>query len=541
MSCLKDCVSLKKVVFASSYLIYDPELYQFGKPAEKPTSLKESDPIYPRNLTGVAKLLHEIELRFISHFKKQQYKIVSARIFRGHGLNSKDIISRWVRSLIDGAELEVFRKEGMFDYIFSEDTAEGLIRLAVSPEAEGIINLGTGKARSVADVLEILRKHFPTMRYVEKDQDVDIKYEASQADIELLKKVTSWHPEFTLEMSVGEIVRYETNKSGTDSAVEIPQAFNILVTSISRKVPLLKSVKTALNKIGNNGKLFGGDMDDECIGKHFVDSFWEMPFLGDNSLRDVLNYCRKNSIRAVIPSRDGELPFWARHKAELEKNGIYVMVSDENGIQATLDKLKFFNEGANLRYPVIQTALNIEELDAESYVVKERFGAGAKSLGLNLSLEEAKAHSKQLAEAIFQPFIKGIEYSIDIYLTTKGEVKGYVCRRREKVVNGESQVTVTESLPDAEKLCSGLAKDLNLTGHLVFQVLRDENATYHIIECNSRFGGASTLSVEAGLDSFYWFLLESMGHDISQYKFFRKNAVIRQVRYATDQSFYLTD
>ena len=74
-----------------------------------------------------------------------------ARIFRGYGCNSRDVISRWVRALLAGEPINVFRPEGIFDYIYAEDSAEGLIRLAES-NVTGIINLGTGRGRRVQEV-----------------------------------------------------------------------------------------------------------------------------------------------------------------------------------------------------------------------------------------------------------------------------------------------------------------------------------------------------------------------------------------------------
>jgi carbamoyl-phosphate synthase large subunit len=42
-------------------------------------SLKESDPVLPRNLTGMAKFAHEIELRFIDAFCSDRFTTVCAR------------------------------------------------------------------------------------------------------------------------------------------------------------------------------------------------------------------------------------------------------------------------------------------------------------------------------------------------------------------------------------------------------------------------------------------------------------------------------
>ena len=129
MSLMRNIPSLRRVVNCSSYLIYDKSLYQFKTAKEKPIRLKESDPISPRNLTGMAKLAHEVELNFLVQFNETPFSIVSARIYRGYGYNSRDVISRWVRDLIEGREITVYNPEGTFDYMFGTDTAEGLIRL----------------------------------------------------------------------------------------------------------------------------------------------------------------------------------------------------------------------------------------------------------------------------------------------------------------------------------------------------------------------------------------------------------------------------
>jgi carbamoyl-phosphate synthase large subunit len=79
------------------------------------------------------------------------------------------------------------------------------------------------------------------------------------------------------------------------------------------------------------------------------------------------------------------------------------------------------------------------------------------------------------------------------------------------------------------------ASALGLTGHMVFQAIEDRSGRVHLMECNSRFGGASTLSVAAGLDSFYWFFRECMGDDLHDVAFVESPEGLRQVRYASDK------
>jgi carbamoyl-phosphate synthase large subunit len=102
-------------------------------------------------------------------------------------------------------------------------------------------------------------------------------------------------------------------------------------------------------------------------------------------------------------------------------------------------------------------------------------------------------------------------------------------------MHGESQVTTTTERIDIADICLAAAGYLGLTGHMVFQVIEDARGTVHLMECNSRFGGASTLSIAAGLDSFYWFLRECLGDDLQGVDFVESPEGLRQVRYATDK------
>lgn len=313
---------------------------------------------------------------------------------------------------------------------------------------------------------------------------------------------------------------------------------NILVTSISRKVPLIKAVKEAVRKLNPSLKVIGADVDKNIVGRYFVDEFWHMPLLSKLNIDDVINYCHLHKIAFIIPTRDGELKFFACHKVKLLEHGIHTMISPIDSVDVCLDKLLFYKTLAENGYPGIPTYQSIDQLiQNEFYVVKERFGAGAMSVGINLDIKKAIEHAHLLESPIYQPMIKGIEISVDLYIDNQGKTKGVICRTRDKIISGESQITSTISNADLEDLCSNIAEKLNLYGHIMFQIIVDNNNIFHIIECNCRFGGASTLSVAAGLDSFYWFLQESMGECLDQVAFNRSEMEWTMIRYPTDYIF----
>lgn len=211
LSLIKNLPKVNQIIFASSYLVYDSSQYLFPNMLEKPIEIDEKFPLYPRNLTGSAKLMHEVELNFIHKLSQRDISVVIARIFRGYGLNSRDIISRWVRELINGKEISVYNPESMFDFIYSEDTAEAIKRLVQSENVSGIFNLGSGSSRSISNVLDILKYHFPDMQTIHYASTEYL--EASQAVISNLSKSINWRPIYSLEEAIPKIITFEKERN----------------------------------------------------------------------------------------------------------------------------------------------------------------------------------------------------------------------------------------------------------------------------------------------------------------------------------------
>jgi carbamoyl-phosphate synthase large subunit len=89
--------------------------------------------------------------------------------------------------------------------------------------------------------------------------------------------------------------------------------------------------------------------------------------------------------------------------------------------------------------------------------------------------------------------------------------------------------------------CHSLLESLPLKGPVVLQVIRDVEGHAHIIELNARIGGASTASIAAGLDIWWWSLLEAEGMRTDNYPFNRIPGEVRQVRVPSDLYIYDCD
>jgi len=526
MTLMKDVAALRRVVFASSYLIYDPTLYQSTTPRTEAVPLREIDPIRPRNLTGAAKFAHESELAFLSRHCQARFTSVSARIFRGYGKGSRDIISRWVRMALAGERLIVYRPEGIFDYVYAGDSAEGLVRLAAASSVTGVVNLASGHGTRVGDVVEIIRASVPGVTADEVSSD--IPYEASRANVDRLRTDLGWVPSTSLSDGIRAIVDYERVRA-EDPRVSTGK---VLVSSAARKIPLIRCVIEAARRLAPGITVLAGDTDAGADARHVADGFVLLPPTEDHAFPAILGECERLGVKIVIPTRDGELAFWSRHAQHLADRGIEVVVSELPAIAVCRDKIRFSRHVAALGLSAVPC---LDEATGDGrFVVKERFGSGSRGIGVNLLASEADEHAARLADPIYQPFVSGREISVDAWLDRRHRVKGLVLRWRDRVEGGESVETTTFRDTAIEAHCRRLCESLPLRGPVVIQLLQDNKGNFHFLELNPRFGGASTAGIAAGLDVWYWSLCESFGIPINELPYRRIEGEVHQIRVPMD-------
>jgi nucleoside-diphosphate-sugar epimerase len=208
---LRGSDTLETVVFASSYLVYDSDVYLSPVEPDTPMLLNEQAAIDPRNLCGAAKYYTERELSFFAETEKD-VRVVSPRIFRVYGRGSKDVISRWVRAALRDEPISAYNVKNMFDFIHARDVADGLFRLASTDAASGPVNLGRGTPKRISDVISILNDEIPgTAEHITSGGLKDL-YETSCADVSQLVDLTDWRPTIDLESGIRDIVDYERSR-----------------------------------------------------------------------------------------------------------------------------------------------------------------------------------------------------------------------------------------------------------------------------------------------------------------------------------------
>ena len=310
-------------------------------------------------------------------------------------------------------------------------------------------------------------------------------------------------------------------------------AVQALVTSASRKLPLLRAVSDHLATVAPDATVVASDANPFCLAAYAWQPFVAFPRLDDVAPQTVIDAVTAVSPELLIPTRDADVLFFADHHAALAARGTWCLAGSEPAVARCLDKLAFAVALTDAGVPVIPTVLDPAAARSDRVVVKERHGAGSRGLGLDLAPGIAATMAEALAEPVFQPFVPGREVSIDAYRARDGRVLGVIVRSRDVVVGGESKVTTTVDPGPYAALTDAALTALELTGHAVLQAIDGADGPV-LVECNPRLGGASTLSLAAGLSSVEWAWLEAHGRDPGELAFEPAPPGLRLVRTAHD-------
>jgi carbamoyl-phosphate synthase large subunit len=285
----------------------------------------------------------------------------------------------------------------------------------------------------------------------------------------------------------------------------------ILFCSLSGKIALYQKVLESARSFDHQARVIGCDCDEQCSGASMVESFIKLPRLSSLTTDQLVEICKTNKITHILPTRDGELSFWSERKEILAQHKIETWVSCPTFLHACNDKLIFSQKWKNTSIVAIPTYESLPERSPiNHWVAKERFGSGSRNALLNVSLDQAKQLTvSKKQQFIYQPFVKGKEFTADAWVSKTNYCHGPVLRWREKIVDGESHQSVVFRNPQWEARIKATLRHIpGAWGHCNTQVIVDKIGNLHLIEINPRLGGASPLALHAGLNSICWHLME---------------------------------
>ena len=315
---------------------------------------------------------------------------------------------------------------------------------------------------------------------------------------------------------------------------------NILLTSASRKIWLVKAFESALKRLDDRGHVFVLDKDPLSATLYYAPHgrLWPYP-PGQEQVEHLKKLCSEENISLIIPTRDGELAMFADGREALAQAGIMVLVSPLRSVEICQDKYQFYKFCRDKGYLVPETWLPGDRSQVPlPWFIKPRCGSGSIRTARVDSCDQAAGYLAWCGGAcVIQKALQGIEYTVDVFCGNAGQCCSVV-RQRIEVVAGESYKTRTVQDPEINSIAECLVRDIGGTGHLTVQCMRHVDGKVYVIEMNPRIGGGANLGIKAGLDTPCWMIRMAKGEPLDLAGFSYGPGLI-MLRYTDD--IFITD
>jgi ADP-L-glycero-D-manno-heptose 6-epimerase len=196
----KDLLDL--AVAHNANMIYASSAATYGN-AESPQKVGREA---PNNVYGFSKLSMDHLSR--QYMKTENISIVGLRYFNVYGANeyfknsTASMVLQFGHQILAGKNPKLFEGSDKIlrDFIYIGDIIQANIK-AMKPKENGIYNVGTGKARSFQDIVDILQKELGTTLECEYIPNPFIgSYQFhTEADIETSKEFLGYNPSYEME------------------------------------------------------------------------------------------------------------------------------------------------------------------------------------------------------------------------------------------------------------------------------------------------------------------------------------------------------
>ncbi|MCB9383281.1 MAG: ATP-grasp domain-containing protein [Bryobacterales bacterium] len=292
----------------------------------------------------------------------------------------------------------------------------------------------------------------------------------------------------------------------------------VLFSSAGRRVGLMRCFREALAETGLDGRIVAADAARHAPAAHLADAFHLIPRCTEAGFFEaMLDVCRRERVRVLVPTIDTELAFYAEHRDAFAAEGVHVAISGAETVEIAADKRRTNAWMREQGFPVVrQAALKQAFVEAQGWgyplIVKPARGSASVGLRRVLGPAELLALNAQGQDLVVEEIARGVEHTVHVYVDALGRCLCAVPCRRLEVRSGEVSKGLTAKRPRLMELARTIAEALpGARGPLNIQIFEDEEGEQRVIEINARFGGGYPLAQAAGAPFARWIVEEAQG------------------------------
>ncbi len=301
-----------------------------------------------------------------------------------------------------------------------------------------------------------------------------------------------------------------------------PDGINILLTSVGRRSYVVEYFKDALRGIGSIHVC----NSSPTISFQSADASFVAPAIHDGDyIWALLEYCKKNSITAILSLFDIDLPVLAKHRKAFSDIGTKVVLADEEAVSICNDKWKTYDFLLRNDIKTPRTYLRLadakEAIDAGELmfpvVIKPRWGMG--SIGIHVADNENELDvlysitSKDILNSylkyesaadpanavLFQQGLKSQEHGLDVLNDLEGNYISTYAKKKVFMRAGETDLGQIVQPTPFEEIARKISNRIKHEAVLSVDCFVCESGIY-VTELNCRISGHYPVSHLAGVD-----------------------------------------
>lgn len=282
----------------------------------------------------------------------------------------------------------------------------------------------------------------------------------------------------------------------------------ILMLGGSRRVSMAELLKRSGSRLGSEVTVMAYELDEKVPialeGKVIRGLRWDDPDVVD----DIARVVRENDVDVILPFVNGAIEIASLCKERIPD--VFVPVSDFATTSRMFDKIEAARLYKEAGFPIPRTYSVIDnEMPA---IAKPRKGGSSRGIRIFNEVDDLM-HLENLDDYLIQEYIEhNKEYTVDCYVSAKGEIMVTCPRERLEVMGGEVTRTITCRNPQLIEMSRKVLEHFKLTGPVTMQFLHDlDRDRYLLMEVNPRLGGGVICSIYAGAPIPDYILSETMG------------------------------
>jgi carbamoyl-phosphate synthase large subunit len=208
---------------------------------------------------------------------------------------------------------------------------------------------------------------------------------------------------------------------------------------------------------------------------------------------------KSHNIKVLMPTSGFDIYPYSENRQRLAEIGAYAVVSDRNTLEICRDKtLTYQSLSSNAKFEVPFTTTNPEKVRSFPVIAKPQFGKGSRDV-LKINDESGLEYiSSKFDNMIFQEFLPGTEYTIDVLSDLNKKPLMAVPRIRIQTKAGISTKGKIIRDADMETNCMKIAEHVGIRGPCCIQMKKSSEGVVKLIEINPRLGGGTIFTALAG-------------------------------------------